>query len=151
MSSALPALTVVAGLIQRHGALLICQRRRDAAFALQWEFPGGKLEAGEGSAAALRRELEEELGIVADVGAELYRTQHDYPGVYSVKLVLSPRYRLQRRLAQSRLRADSLGRPGAIAGVRLPGGGRRAHRSAEPGRDFRAACRRLSNDKRNVG
>lgn len=87
MSSALPTLTVVAGLIQRHGALLICQRRRDAAFALQWEFPGGKLEAGESSEAALRRELQEELGIVADVGAELYRTQHDYPGVYSVKLV----------------------------------------------------------------
>ena len=87
MSSALPTLTVVAGLIQRHGDLLICQRRRDAAFALQWEFPGGKLEVGESSKAALRRELEEELGIVADVGAELYRTQHDYPGVYSVKLV----------------------------------------------------------------
>lgn len=87
MPPALPTLTVVAGLIQRHGALLICQRRRDAAFALQWEFPGGKLEAGESSAAALRRELEEELGIVADVGAELRHTQHDYPGVYSVKLV----------------------------------------------------------------
>ena len=87
MSAALPILTVVAGLIQRHGALLICQRRRDAAFALQWEFPGGKLEAGESSAAALRRELQEELGIAADVGAELYRTQHDYPGVYSVKLI----------------------------------------------------------------
>ena len=87
MSSALPTLTVVAGLIQRQGALLICQRRRDAAFALQWEFPGGKLEAGESSEAALRRELEEELAIVTDIGAELYRTQHDYPGVYSVKLV----------------------------------------------------------------
>ena len=87
MPPALPTLTVVAGLIRRHGALLICQRRRDAAFALRWEFPGGKPEAGETSEAALRRELEEELGIVADVGAELYRTQHDYPGVYSVKLV----------------------------------------------------------------
>ena len=87
MPTPLPTLTVVAGLIQRRGNLLICQRRREAAFALQWEFPGGKLEAGEGSEAALRRELQEELGIVADIGAELYRTQHDYPGVYSVKLV----------------------------------------------------------------
>ena len=87
MSPALPILTVVAGLIQRHGALLVCQRRRDAAFALQWEFPGGKLEAGESSEAALRRELQEELGIVAGIGAKLYRTQHDYPGVYRVKLV----------------------------------------------------------------
>lgn len=87
MSSALPVLIVAAGLIQRRGGLLICQRRRDAAFALQWEFPGGKLEAGESSTAALRRELQEELGIVADVGAELYRTRHDYPGVYGVQLV----------------------------------------------------------------
>ncbi len=87
MFSALPTLTVVAGLIQRHGDMLICQRRRDAPFALQWEFPGGKLEAGESSEAALRRELQEELGIVADIGAELYRTRHDYPGIYSVKLV----------------------------------------------------------------
>ena len=87
MSSKLPALTVVAGLIQRDGALLVCQRRRDAAFALQWEFPGGKLETGESSKAALRRELEEELGVVAKIGAELYRTKHDYPGVYEVLLV----------------------------------------------------------------
>ncbi len=87
MSSTPSILTVVAGLIQRHGAYLICQRRSDAAFALQWEFPGGKLEAGESSAVALRRELQEELGVNADIGAELYRTQHDYPGFYSVILV----------------------------------------------------------------
>lgn len=87
MSSKLPTLTVVAGLIQRDGALLVCQRRRDAAFALQWEFPGGKLETGESSKAALRRELGEELGVVAEIGAELYRTQHEYPGVYEVLLV----------------------------------------------------------------
>ena len=87
MSSNSPKLTVAAGLIQRDGALLVCQRRSDAAFALQWEFPGGKLEAGESSEAALRRELHEELGVFADIGAELYRTQHDYPEVYSVLLV----------------------------------------------------------------
>lgn len=86
MSSRLPELTVVAGLIQRDGALLVCQRRRGAAFELQWEFPGGKLEAGESSEMALRRELQEELGVVADIGAELYRTRHHYAGVYSVKL-----------------------------------------------------------------
>ena len=87
MSSTLPTLTVAAGLIQRHGALLVCQRRRGGAFPLQWEFPGGKLEAGESSESALRRELEEELDIVAEIGTELYRTQHDYPGTYSVMLV----------------------------------------------------------------
>jgi len=87
MSSTLPSLTVAAGLIQRHGALLVCQRRSGGAFALQWEFPGGKLEAGESSESALRRELQEELGIVADIGVKLYRTQHHYPGAYSVMLV----------------------------------------------------------------
>ena len=87
MPSRLPTVAVVAGLIQRDGALLVCQRRYDAAFALQWEFPGGKLETGENSETALRRELQEELGVVAEIGAELYRTQHDYPGVYSVLLV----------------------------------------------------------------
>ena len=87
MPSKLPTVNVVAGLIQRDGALLVCQRRRGAAFALQWEFPGGKLEAGESSETALRRELQEELGVVADIGVELFRTQHDYPGVYSVLLV----------------------------------------------------------------
>ena len=88
MSSPLPTLTVAAALIQRDGALLVCQRRRGTAFELQWEFPGGKLEPGESSEAALRRELWEELGVVADIGAELYRTRHDYPrAAYSVLLV----------------------------------------------------------------
>jgi 8-oxo-dGTP diphosphatase len=42
---------------------LICQRRHDAAFALKWEFPGGKIEDRESEADALRRELKEELAI----------------------------------------------------------------------------------------
>ena len=87
MPSMLPTLTVAAALIQRKGALLVCQRRRGAPFELQWEFPGGKLEPDESSKAALRRELREELGVMADIGAELYRTRHDYPGAYSVLLV----------------------------------------------------------------
>lgn len=87
MSQPLPAIKVVAGLMQRHGRLLICQRRRDGAFPLQWEFPGGKFEPGESGQAALRRELHEELGIEADVGAELYRTRHTYPGSYTVELL----------------------------------------------------------------
>jgi 8-oxo-dGTP diphosphatase len=69
---------VVAALIERDGKLLVCQRRRDAAFALQWEFPGGKLEPGETPEQALERELREELGIAAHIGAEVHRTQHKY-------------------------------------------------------------------------
>jgi 8-oxo-dGTP diphosphatase len=82
-----PTILVVAGLLQRQGALLICQRRRDGAFPLKWEFPGGKVEPGETPEASLRRELREELAIEAEIGAELLRTRHAYPGVYTVELI----------------------------------------------------------------
>lgn len=82
-----PTITVVAGLIQRDGFLLICQRRRDGAFPLKWEFPGGKVEPGETPVESLGRELREELGIDAQVGREVYRTRHDYPGVHTVELL----------------------------------------------------------------
>ena len=65
MSDVLATITVVAGLIQQGGRLLVCQRRRDGAFALKWEFPGGKVEPGETYEKGLRRELHEELGIDA--------------------------------------------------------------------------------------
>jgi 8-oxo-dGTP diphosphatase len=69
---------VVAALIECEGKLLVCQRRRNAAFALKWEFPGGKVEPGETPERALERELREELGVAARIGAELHRTQHKY-------------------------------------------------------------------------
>jgi 8-oxo-dGTP diphosphatase len=71
-------LTVVAALIESEGKLLVCQRRRGDSFALQWEFPGGKLQPGETAAQALARELEEELGAKAEIGAEVFRTRHRY-------------------------------------------------------------------------
>lgn len=70
---------VVAAIIERNGKLLLCQRRRDAAFPLKWEFPGGKVHAGETREAALTRELREELAVTATIGRELYRTRHRYP------------------------------------------------------------------------
>jgi 8-oxo-dGTP diphosphatase len=87
MSSSLPTITVVAGLVQQQGRLLICQRRRGSAFALQWEFPGGKVEPGETSEEGLQRELHEELDIDARIGPERYRTRHHYPGKYTVELI----------------------------------------------------------------
>ena len=80
-------ITVVAGLIQQDGQLLVCQRRHDAAFALKWEFPGGKVEPGETPEAGLQRELREELRIEATIGQEVYRTRHEYPGTYTVELL----------------------------------------------------------------
>ncbi|HUX44727.1 MAG TPA: (deoxy)nucleoside triphosphate pyrophosphohydrolase [Terracidiphilus sp.] len=74
-----PALRfVVAALIVRSGEVLICQRRPDQPMALQWEFPGGKIEPGESPEQALARELDEELGIQATVGPRVTRIRHNY-------------------------------------------------------------------------
>jgi 8-oxo-dGTP diphosphatase len=73
---------VVAGILARGDSILICQRRRDDAYGMQWEFPGGKVEPGEALPDALRRELEEELAIQAEVGTEVFRLRHQYPDRY---------------------------------------------------------------------
>jgi 8-oxo-dGTP diphosphatase len=69
---------VSAALIVRSGQVLICQRRPDQPMALQWEFPGGKIEAGESPEQALARELNEELGITATVGVRVTHIRHNY-------------------------------------------------------------------------
>lgn len=71
-------LTVVAAIIESDGKLLVCQRRRGSNFELMWEFPGGKKETGESLEEALAREVQEELGIQAQIGQEVYRTAHQY-------------------------------------------------------------------------
>jgi len=70
---------VVAALIVNDGRILVCQRTRHQPMPFKWEFPGGKIEEGEQPRAALRRELEEELGIEANIGDEVARIQHEYP------------------------------------------------------------------------
>ncbi len=77
---------VVAGLIVKQGKLLVCQRTRHQTMPLKWEFPGGKIEEGEQPRDALRRELEEELGILAKIGNEVARIQHEYPNGAMVEL-----------------------------------------------------------------
>lgn len=80
-----PLRLVVAALILRGEAnggsgveVLICQRKPDQPMSLKWEFPGGKIEAGESSEGALARELEEELGIAAVIGRRVARVRHKY-------------------------------------------------------------------------
>jgi len=77
---------VVAALVVQDGKLLVCQRTRHQTMPLKWEFPGGKIEEGEQPRDALRRELEEELGILATVGDEVARIQHEYPNGGMVEL-----------------------------------------------------------------
>ncbi len=77
---------VVAGLITRDDKLLVCQRTRHQTMPLKWEFPGGKIEEREQPRDALRRELEEELGILAEIGDEVARIQHEYPNGGMVEL-----------------------------------------------------------------
>lgn len=69
---------VAAALILRGDEVLICQRKAGSALGLKWEFPGGKIEAGESAEEALKRELDEELGIAAEVGALIAHLRHQY-------------------------------------------------------------------------
>jgi len=73
-----PRLIVVAAVIERDGQVLVCQRKRTDSHPLKWEFPGGKLEPGESPAAALQRELEEELAVQARIGDEIARYEYRY-------------------------------------------------------------------------
>lgn len=54
---------VTAGIIQKDGKILICQRPEGKSLAGFWEFPGGKQEPGESLESCLKRELKEELSL----------------------------------------------------------------------------------------
>lgn len=69
---------VSAALILRGDNILICQRRGGQPMEFKWEFPGGKIEAGETARQALARELEEELGIHAEIGPHVTAVRHIY-------------------------------------------------------------------------
>jgi 8-oxo-dGTP diphosphatase len=72
---------VVAALILLGDKVLICQRTRHQPMPLKWEFPGGKIEPNELPHEALRRELDEELGISAVIGEKVTSLHHNYgPG-----------------------------------------------------------------------
>lgn len=74
----LPHLIVTAGVLHQNGRVLIAKRPATGLLGGLWEFPGGKVEEGESLAAALKRELMEELGINARVENQLGTYRHAY-------------------------------------------------------------------------
>jgi 8-oxo-dGTP diphosphatase len=75
-----PAVDVAVGvLIDAAGRFLLTSRPEGKVYAGYWEFPGGKLEAGETVAQALRRELHEELGITIGEAHPWQQELMDYP------------------------------------------------------------------------
>ena len=86
--TARPTVRVVAALIYDElGRVLVTQRPAGKSRAGQWEFPGGKIEAGETPEAALTRELREELGIEATVGRQIDTYEFAYPGKNPILLI----------------------------------------------------------------
>lgn len=69
---------VVAAVIEQDGRYLITQRRATAVLPLMWEFPGGRVEAGETDQQALKRELHHRLGAAIDVGKLISFVSHPY-------------------------------------------------------------------------
>jgi 8-oxo-dGTP diphosphatase len=69
---------VACALIERNGLVLAAQRSAIMSLPLKWEFPGGKLEAGESPEMCLQRELVEELGVTIAVGRALPLHTHSY-------------------------------------------------------------------------
>ena len=72
---------VVAAIQHRDGAYFATQRGY-GEFEGMWEFPGGKIEPGESREVALRREIQEELGIDIIIENLLCTTEYDYPSFH---------------------------------------------------------------------
>jgi 8-oxo-dGTP diphosphatase len=72
-------IVVTAAVIEQDGRFLLTRRLAGTHLAGRWEFPGGKCEPGETHAAALARELDEELSVVVEIGPLLLSIAHAYP------------------------------------------------------------------------
>src|SRR5258706_7489502 len=87
MSAETKTIRVVAAVLEKESRYLITQRRATAVLPLMWEFPGGRVEAGETDQQALKRELTHRLGVEIDVGKLISFVSHPYEH-YVVDLVL---------------------------------------------------------------
>lgn len=78
VKKALPHFDVVAAVLRENDRLLIAQRPPEGMLGGLWEFPGGKVEAGETLAGALQREIREELGLEIAVDESIVTVKHSY-------------------------------------------------------------------------
>ncbi len=90
-----PLVRVVAGaLFDDGGRVLIAERPAGKHMAGRWEFPGGKVGAGEGDERALRRELAEELGVEVLAARQLLTLTHEYDDrIVELSMWIVERYR----------------------------------------------------------
>jgi 8-oxo-dGTP diphosphatase len=86
--ASMKTIVVAAAVVIEQGRVLLTQRKAGTHLAGAWEFPGGKVEAGEDPRDALRRELEEEVGVRAVVGEIVDVTFHAYPDADKAVLLL---------------------------------------------------------------
>lgn len=98
------AIQVVAAVVVRSGAVLLCQRHDGHHLPLLWEFPGGKIETGELPPAALQRELDEELGVESTIGELVAEVVHRYADktvclrFFDATIIGTPRPHVHRQL-----------------------------------------------------
>ena len=90
-------LHVVAAVVEREGSFFLTRRQAGVHLAGLWEFPGGKVGDGESHADALRREMQEELGVDVAVGSLVSTASHAYDDrhvtlyFYACELLGTPR------------------------------------------------------------
>ncbi len=117
-------MTVAIGLVRGAGGDVLLSRRKPGdTHAGRWEFPGGKLRAGEDAASALKRELREELSLEVTAARHCFTARHDYGG-YAVRLEVFAVERYQGRARGAEGQELRWVRPEELAAVDLLEGSR---------------------------
>ena len=103
---------VVSAIIEENGLYFVTKRKGTGESAYKWEFPGGKIEAGETKEEALVREIKEELACDIEVKEELFVTNYEYQSftmtMYSYKAIRKSGFKLLEHLDYKWLPLDEL-------------------------------------------